>query len=327
MTNHLSQFNRFLLVSGFSDHTVRAYNSDLNQFFDFLKDQFLKEVVNVKEITRNSIRNFVRFLYEKKISNRAIVRKIETIKTFFRFCTIYNLIDENPTKKLFSPKFPKFLPKYFTLNEIEKLLDLPDHKSKFGIRDKAILEVAYSCGLRISELSNLRMDFICLYRKIVKVNGKGGYDRYVPLGKFAVRALKTYFKIRPEFEKKDQLLFDFANSYNSKNDFIDNQKKRTRRVSKIEYVFLSKSGNKISSDVMREILNNYIQQISTTPGYSPHSIRHSFATHLLENGASLRAIQLMLGHKHVSTTELYTHISLRFVKKSYHQHHPRSDNN
>ncbi len=323
MTQQISQFNQFLLAQGFSEHTIRAYDSDLNQFFNFLKDHLVQEVINIKEITRKLIKNFIHYLWEKDISHRSIARKIETIKTFFRFCKIYHLVDENPVRNICSPKFGKYLPNYFTLEEMERLLDLPDIKSKFGIRDKAILEVVYSCGLRISELSDLRMDYMCMYRKIVKVCGKNKTERYVPLGKFAIRALKKYLKIRHEFENKEQLQFDFAGSYISKSNFIDN-KKKNKRVKRIEYVFLSKTGKRISPDVMREILNNYIQQIARKPGYSPHSIRHSFATHLLENGASLRAIQIMLGHKWISTTELYTHISLRYLKKSYHKYHIRS---
>jgi site-specific recombinase XerD len=331
MDAQIQKFNKYLYVQGLSSHTLRAYNSDLSQFYEYLKEQLKADLFEIKEISRKMVRNFIYYLNDKKISNRAITRKIATIKSFFAFCKRYKIIDENPIKDLSTPKFPKFFPKFFTIKEMEQLIELPGTKTKFGIRDKAILEVAYSCGLRISEISNLRLENTCLIRKVVKVTGKGSYERWLPLGKYSVKAMRKYLKIRKEFIDKEQIQFDFTNNISIGPDKANEQlkkkvsKKRRRVSSNTGYVFLTKSGNRISPDVLREILNGYIQKIAREPGYTPHSIRHSFATHLLENGACLRAIQIMLGHRFVSTTELYTHLSLGYLKKSYIKNHPRSN--
>jgi site-specific recombinase XerD len=195
------------------------------------------------------------------------------------------------------PKFEKKLPKHFTLHEIEDLLNIPDLNDNFGIRNKAILELIYSCGMRISEVCHCQMSQLDLGQRIIRIRGKGNKERIVPIGRKAIQAIKRYLKIRTSFISRES----------------DSS------------LFLSKSGKPISENVMREILERYIILVAKTKGYSPHSIRHSFATHLLERGADLRAVQEMLGHSNLSTTEIYTHLSLRDLKKVYQQAHPRSN--
>jgi site-specific recombinase XerD len=179
---------------------------------------------------------------------------------------------------------------------METLLQIPDLDNKFGVRNRAILELIYSSGLRISEVANCKISQLDLSEKLIRVKGKGNKERLVPLGKMAIRALKNYQKIRFEFESK----------YSG------------------EVLFLSKSGKQLSANELRAILERYINLVAKTKGYSPHSIRHSFATHLLANGADLRAVQEMLGHSNLSTTEIYTHLSLTDLKAVYKQAHPRS---
>jgi site-specific recombinase XerD len=194
------------------------------------------------------------------------------------------------------PRFEKKLPKFFTEKEMEDLLNIPDLSSKFGVRNKAILEMIYSCGMRISEVSGCRLNQFDLSDKIIRILGKGNKERLVPIGKMAVKAVKNYLKIRDQFISRDS----------------------------DETLFLSKSGKPLDADEIREILERYIMLVAKTKGYSPHSIRHSFATHLLSHGADLRAVQEMLGHSNLSTTEMYTHLSLKDLKKVYEQAHPRS---
>jgi site-specific recombinase XerD len=194
------------------------------------------------------------------------------------------------------PKFDKTLPKYFSEKEMEALLNIPELSTKFGVRNKAILELIYSCGMRISEIADCRMNQIDLNTKIIRIIGKGNKERLVPIGRMAIKAIKSYMRIRNQFVSKDS----------------------------DDTLFLSKSGKSLSADEIREILERYIMLVAKTKGYSPHSIRHSFATHLISHGADLRAVQEMLGHSNLSTTEIYTHLSLKDLKKVYNQAHPRS---
>ncbi|MCF7794614.1 MAG: tyrosine recombinase XerC [Candidatus Cloacimonetes bacterium] len=295
MQSAIDDFIKTQRSRGLSKHTLTAYKRDLEQLQEFLQKFFEKEV-KLNEITRIYLRDFMRNLSMNDRSNRTLARKATTMKNFFRFCENKNLISKNTAANLKIPKFEKKLPKHFTLHEIEDLLSIPDLNSNFGIRNKAILELIYSCGMRISEVCNCKLNQLDLNQKIIRILGKGNKERQVPIGSKAKTAVKRYLKIRQKFVSKES----------------------------DDSVFLSKSGKPISENVMREILERYILLVAKTKGYTPHSIRHSFATHLLEQGADLRAVQEMLGHSNLSTTEIYTHLSLRDLKKVYKQAHPRS---
>ncbi|MCD4820417.1 MAG: tyrosine recombinase [Candidatus Cloacimonetes bacterium] len=296
MKNAIEQYLRTQNSRGLSSHTMRAYESDLKQFHDYLLKYFEDGKVILTEINRIFLRDFLRNQSIAGNSNRTLSRKSTTIKNFFNFCMKNEFIQKNPAKFLKIPKFEKKLPLHFTKIEIEDLLNIPDLTSKFGIRNKAILELIYSCGLRISEVSDCTISRIDFQNKLIKIMGKGMKERIVPIGKIASSSIKKYFKIRSKFVSKDSS----------------------------ETFFLSKSGKKLTPDELREILNNYIRLIAKTKGYSPHSIRHSFATHLLSNGADLRAVQEMLGHSNLSTTEIYTHLSIKDLKDVYEKTHPRN---
>jgi tyrosine recombinase XerC len=295
MQSAIDQFIKTQQSRGLSIHTLTAYKRDLDQLHNFLTKYFEKEI-KLQEITRLYLRDFMRDLSVNGRSNRTLARKATTMKNFFRYCEKNRLVHQNPAANLKIPKFEKKLPKHFTEHEIEDLLNIPDLSNKFGIRNKAILELIYSCGMRISEVSNCNLRQIDLNEKIIKIKGKGNKERIVPVGKEAAKAVKKYLKIREQFVSKESG----------------------------NILFLSKSGRELSPNELREILERYIMLVAKTKGYSPHSIRHSFATHLLEHGADLRAVQEMLGHSNLSTTEIYTHLSLKDLKKVYEQAHPRS---
>jgi len=296
MHEAIEKYVKSLISKGLSQNTINSYRKDLQQFREFLVKYFEQGDVFVEGISRLYIRDYLRDLSFRGRTNRTLARKATTIRNFFKFCEVYELIKKNPALNLKIPKFEKKLPKHFTENEIEELLNIPDLSSKFGIRNKAVLEIIYSSGLRISEVVSVRITQIDLVSNLVKVRGKGDKDRIVPIGKKASAAVKSYLAVRDQFVSRES----------------------------DDSLFLSKSGKPLTADEMREILDRYIRLVAKTKGYSPHSIRHSFATHLISHGADLRAVQEMLGHSNLSTTEIYTHLSLKDLKKVYQQAHPRS---
>lgn len=296
MQEAIEKFIRTLLSRGLSKHTIKAYESDLLQLNGFLEKYFEDGKIDINEITRLFLRDYLRDLSIKGRNNRTLARKSTTIKSFFHFCERNEFIEKNPAMNMQIPRFEKQLPKFFTEKEMEDLLNIPDLSSRFGVRNKAILELIYSCGMRISEVAHCKINKIDLTEKTIRIIGKGNKERIVPVGKMAIRAVKNYVKIRNQFESRES----------------------------DDSLFLSKSGKPLSSDELREILDRYIILVAKTKGYSPHSIRHSFATHLISRGADLRAVQEMLGHSNLSTTEIYTHLSIKDLKKVYEQAHPRS---
>jgi len=295
MKELIAQFVQYEKSRGLAEHTVIAYRKDLLQLAEFLQKYFIGEI-RLDQIKRLYLRDFMRDLSNDGRKNRTLARKATVIRIFFEYCQQQKIINDNPAINLKIPKFDKKLPKYFTQSEMDELLKIPDLSSKFGIRNRAILELIYSSGLRISEVSSCQIQHLDLTSKIIRIRGKGSKERLVPVGKQAVKAIKQYLLVRPDFES------------------VDSGK----------VLFLSKSGKILSANELRAILVRYLNLIAKTKGYSPHSIRHSFATHLLANGADLRAVQEMLGHSNLSTTELYTHLSLTDLKDAYKQAHPRS---
>ena len=297
MQKAIDEFVRTLISRGLSEHTITAYKKDLLQLQDFLKKYFEDGNVKVNQVTRLFLRDFLRHLSENDRNNRTLARKATTMKNFFQFCEKNNYLTKNPASNLHIPKFEKKLPKCFSEKEMEELLNIPDLSSKFGIRNRAILELIYSSGLRISEIADCKVGQIDLSEKLIRVIGKGNKERIIPVSSKAKIAIRNYEKTRDQFESR----------------FSD------------DIFFLSKSGRPLSPNEIREILSRYLNLIAKTKGYSPHTIRHSFATHLLARGADLRAVQEMLGHTNLSTTEIYTHLTLKDLKKVYEQAHPRSD--
>ena len=280
----------------FSIHTIRAYKYDLNEFEQFLMsyDQNIK----IQDIDTSALQFFIQSLSKIGLEGKTMQRKISAIKSFFKFLTEKKIISYNIADLVQIPKSSKKLPYLLSRDEIENLMLLPDLKSKEGIRDKSILEILYSTGLRISELKMIEIQNIDISKKLIKVKGKGDKERYVILGKESLNSLVNYLNIKDSINiaYKDNI-FLYPYIYNKKNKHI-------------------------SEKTLFNIVKKYLQMISNNEKLSPHSLRHSFATHLLENGADLLAVKDMLGHEDLSSTQIYTHVSIKKIKEVYRKAHP-----
>lgn len=281
----ISEYLNWLEVErGLSRNTIDAYKNDLIGFFDYFQN-----IENLDKIKRNNFSEYTMFLASNNISASSITRKIASIKGFFKYVSANREIKANPALAINSPKLPKRLPKVITFEEIKKLLN-----NRLTVKEKAVFELLYATGLRVSELVNLEIKNVDFKNNLIKTTGKGSKERFVPVGKKAKAALNEYLKQRELILKTK-----FGSNYKENAIFInDNGKKITRQW---VYNFIKKQGETIHKQI------------------SPHTIRHSFATHLLENGADLRAVQELLGHSSVVTTQLYTHISKKRLKEIYFQ--------
>ncbi|MBI4583114.1 MAG: tyrosine recombinase XerC [Planctomycetes bacterium] len=279
-----------------SPETIRAYEKDLYQFLRFFRNQEGGKK-SPGEITSLDIRDFLANLREKNYQKTTVVRKLATIRSFYKFLLKKGLVTNNPLTDIPTPKVEKRLPRFLGVEEVEKLLNAPQGNTFQAIRDRAILETLYSTGLRVSELTGLNVADIDLTGEIIKASGKGSRERMVPIGSFAMEAVKKYLEVRgtiPRHTAKDP-----------------------------EALFLNRFGERLSSRSIRKILDKYIRITGLDERTSPHTLRHSFATHLLNRGANLRIVQELLGHKHLSTTQIYTHVTTSNMKKAYEEAHPR----
>lgn len=279
----LSEYLEYIEIEkGLSENTVDAYRRDLSDFLDFCEKQGAEDIEDIK---RNYVNSYILKLRENDYTPRSVVRKIASLRGFFKWLCANEYTKQNPAQTLEQPKLPKRLPKVMSVEEITKILN-----SDLNKLELVIVELLYGCGLRVSELVNLKMNNIDINSKYIQCYGKGSKERLVPFGKKAQDALKSYFKYR-------DLIILKNNIADTKNLLInENGKKLTRQDI---YNFIRKQGEKIHKHI------------------SPHTLRHSFATHLLENGADLRVVQELLGHSDVSTTQLYTHITKKRLKEVY----------
>jgi tyrosine recombinase XerC len=275
----------------FSKHTLRAYHNDLSQFDSFLKDEKCK---NLKRINHLLLRKFLAILRSRNYSRTTIVRKLASLRSFFKFLNQEGILELNPFEILRTPKQTKKLPHFLSINDIDTLLKTPDESEIFGLRDKAILETLYSTGIRVSELVGLNEDDIDFYGEMVKVQGKGKKERLVPIGSYAIKAIKEY---------------------------ISSKKKKA--FGKNAPLFLNKYGDRLSSRSVARSLDKYLKLTGINQTTSPHTFRHSFATHMLDKGADLRSVQELLGHSNLSTTQIYTHVTTERLKNVYDKAHPR----
>jgi integrase/recombinase XerC len=286
-----------LKAKNMSPHTIDAYKRDIEQFFEYIKRFFRNEQIDPAKINKIMLRDFLLMLSEKGDSNRTLARKVIAIKGFLKFLHDKGIIPANPLANAKIPKYEHNSAIFLTESEMEFVLNIPDDDTPLGLRNKAIMEVLYSSGLRIGELAALKCKDLMLSQQLIKVTGKRRKTRLVPLGSYAQKALKNYLAIR-----KNLL-----------------QEKQT------EYLFISKNGNPLSADELRYIVDKYLKTIEKSKRYSPHSIRHSFATHLLDHGADLRTIQELLGHSSLTSTEVYTHTSIKKLKEIYERAHPHQN--
>jgi integrase/recombinase XerD len=281
---------------GLSANTVEAYQRDLMRFEAFAK----KRKLTLEAVSKDDLMDFLAGLYQEKLESRTVARHLVTLRNFFRFAQIQDLRATDPTINMESPKIRRTLPGYLKLEDVEKLLNEPDQKTAMGIRDLAMLEVLYSTGLRVSELVGLRIGDLDSKMGCVRTIGKGDKERIVPVGKKALSMVEKYLQeARPELLKK-------------------------AKMSQSPAMFVNSRGRSLSRVGVWKILSAYGRRAKLRVALTPHMLRHSFATHLLERGADLRSVQLMLGHADISTTQIYTHVVEERLKQIYKAHHPRA---
>jgi len=288
---YIDKYQSFLNSKQAPQNTMDAYLSDINIFHRFCIDYFDTEEVDIQSIETRTIRDYLISLLREKKTNKTISRNVSALKMFFKYLLLHEYITKNPMKGIKNPKVSKKLPMFFSEVEIQKLCDLPDTKTFKGIRDKAILELFYSSGLRISELTNMRLTDLDTKQKIVTVIGKGDKQRRVPVTDVAIHWMQKYQQVR-----------------NNPHTAV---------------FFLSMRNNPMTRREVYTIIKKYINHLGLKQGYSPHTLRHSFASHLLNHGADLFAIKEMLGHASVGTTEIYTHLNSAVIRQEYLNGHPR----
>lgn len=285
--------NYLLLERSLSQNSIEAYVDDVVKLIAFIEEENL----SVRDVTLDNLQQFIARLYDIGINVRSIARIISGIKSFFNFLLIDGYIEKDPTELLETPKIGFKLPIVLSLDEIEQLMSVIDLSTKEGQRNKAIIEMLYGCGLRISELTNLKFSDLYLDEGFIKVEGKGGKQRLVPISHTAINEL---------------------------NNYLPDRKQADAKKGHEDIVFLSKRGTAISRIMVFHFIKEYAERAGIRKNISPHTFRHSFATHLLEGGANIRAIQLMLGHERITTTEIYTHIDREFLRQEIIAHHPRN---
>ncbi|TBR17724.1 site-specific tyrosine recombinase XerD [bacterium] len=294
MDELIESFLNYLSVErGLSRNTLLSYREDLVAYGDFLKS---RSIVGLSRTSRNDITDFMLHQKDRGLSVNSVARHLAAIRMFYRFLVRERILKSDPSSLIDSPKLWKKIPETLSVNEIEALLAQPDLRDKQGIRDRAILEILYATGMRVSESVNLRLDNVNLEVGFLRCIGKGNKERLIPLGKKAIIAVKRYIgDVRPKLLKTNQS----------------------------DALFLSRFGKKISRQSFWKIIKKYAKGARIKKPIRPHILRHSFATHLLERGADLRSVQEMLGHSNISTTQIYTHINKDRLKTIHRMFHPR----
>ncbi len=311
----------------FSEHTAKCYGADLNQFGQFLIDASTRDTSDDEPISlstiesgqagtvaavaaqlkvdqllllveTNAVRAYLALLNEKQYSKATIARKLATLRSFYKFLVKRGQLSSNPVTVVRTPKQEKKLPRFLEYEEIKRLLDAPPMDNWLGVRDRAIMETLYSTGIRVSELSALNMDDIDFLGEVVHIRGKGKKERITPIGSSALQAIQHYM--------------EFRNKRAQSNGNFDSK-----------VLFVNKHGQRLSTRSVRRKMDKYLKMAGLDPAISPHTLRHSFATHMLNNGADLRSVQELLGHQSLSTTQIYTHLSTRKLKEVYENAHPR----
>lgn len=291
-------FNKFLsylkLEKNLSDNTIFSYKLDVERYLEFLTS---RKISDIKKIDKTIINSYINLLYDLGLQAGSINRNFSSLKAFHKYLIKENISEKNPLENIFRPKIKRKLPEVLDITDIEKILSQPDMTTFTGIRDRAMMELLYACGLRISELLNIKKDDINFKEEFLLVFGKGNKERFIPVGDAALNYVNKYLiSARSHFVKE--------------------------LVSK-NYLFLNVRGTRMSRMGFWKILHNYVNNSGIKKRVTPHTFRHSFATHLLEGGADLRSVQEMLGHADISTTEIYTHLNLDYLRDIHKTYHPR----
>ena len=292
-TKIIDQFiDHLWLEDGLSKNTLNSYRFDLSIFVSWLAETKKIELLDVSEL---EIQEFLAFKFPTSKS-RSISRLLATLRRFFRFLLRENKIKEDPTLKIQTPKIPKSLPKSLSEDEVEGLLKAPDIKTDVGMRDRSMLELLYACGLRVSELVGIQLTEVILSDGVIRVTGKGSKTRLVPMGEEAVDWIKKYLT-----ESRQNIL--------------------NKQTSK--FLFVTNRGGEMTRQAFWYLIKKYALMANIDKPMSPHILRHAFATHLINHGADLRVVQMLLGHSDISTTQIYTHVARERLKKLHQEHHPR----
>jgi integrase/recombinase XerC len=289
---------------GYSPHTVKSYLADLNHFLEFLGTEEDAEAGNrvrleADAVDAREIRSYLGSLFGH-YRRTSIARRLSAIRSFFGFLEKEGFLDGNPAKEISSPKLEKYIPGYLTVDEVFRLLERPEKGAPAGLRDLAILELLYSCGIRVGELAGLNIPSVDPDERLLKVRGKGKKERIVPVGRHALNAIRHYVEATEELRRR-----------------LDGGRRERP-------LFLNYRGGRLSTRSIRRIVKRYVNECGLSPEISPHSMRHTFATHMLEGGADLRSVQELLGHESLSTTQKYTHVTLDRLMEVYDKAHPRS---
>jgi integrase/recombinase XerC len=323
----IEQFLNYLkFEKRFSEHTAKCYGADLAQFADFLVNaghgtpgeavgsglpdtgtatavatQTEQEIdQRLLAVDANEARSYLTYLNEKAYSKATIARKLATLRSFYKYLVKTNRSSVNPLTAIRTPKQEKKLPRFLEYEEVKRLLETPPTDSWLGARDRAILETLYSTGVRVSELVGLNMDDIDFLSEVIHIRGKGKKERITPISSSALQAIQHYM--------------EFRNKRAQNNGHFDSK-----------VLFVNKHGHRLSTRSVRRKMDKYLKMAGLDPAISPHTLRHSFATHMLNNGADLRSVQELLGHQSLSTTQVYTHLTTRKLKDVYENAHPREN--
>jgi integrase/recombinase XerC len=301
LADHIEKFLHSLSTEkGYSEHTIRNYRIDLVQFSDFLRRKHAAEAEEpLRSIDFRLIREYFGNLFGK-YTRTTIARKVSALRSFFAFLEKRGLTEGNPAADVSIPKQEKTLPTYLPVDDMFRLLDRPDRDKPLGLRDRAMLEVLYSCGIRVSELAGLNLSSVDFDQRLVRVVGKGNKERIVPIGREALKALQAYLEGSLKVRKK------------------------AGGDSRTSPLFVNYRGGRLSTRSIGKIVKKYGREGGLMVDITPHSLRHTFATHLLDGGADLRSVQELLGHVSLSTTQKYTHVSLDKLMETYDKAHPRS---
>lgn len=284
-----SEFENYLTVDRkYSQNTIDKYLTNLKKFKDFFKNK------QINNITEDDISSYIKYLYENGLSERSVSNNISTLKSFYKYLLLFKNLKNNPLGSIEYPKLKKNLPKTLSYNEVNALLDI-EINNYYDYRNKAMIELMYASGLRVSELVNLLVHDVNFENCTVRIFGKGSKERIVPIGDYAIEAINNYLLKARSWLSKDK---------------------------KSDYLFLNNHGDKMTRQAFFKILQKMAREKNIKTEFSPHTLRHSFATHLLQNGADLRSIQELLGHSSISTTQIYTTVTDEYVNKNYHKFHP-----
>ena len=292
LSDLITEFLRYLLIDkGYSENTIESYKRDLDKFLDYNKN------TNIDNISNEDLKKYIKYLNNNGLNEKSIARNISSLKSFYKFLVISKYVSSNTSDSLYLPKIKKSLPSTLTEEEVMSLLDI-DLTDNFSYRNKAMLELLYATGLRVSELINLKLQDIDFSQDIIRTFGKGSKERIIPIGDYAKEYLEKYI-----YEYRSSML------------------KRENN----EYIFLNNHGKQMTRQGFFKIIKKIAKEKGINKELSPHTLRHSFASHLLKYGADLRTIQELLGHSDISTTQIYTHITNEELKQNYNEFHPHGN--